>query len=113
MNVPPHTTRARWSSRCFRRRGLGVLLLVLGATACGREAAPPGERAAQPSGAGPIGTRAAAQPMLPPGADQGEWTIPARDYGSTRFSPLDQITADNVGRLRLAWSFSTGVLRGH
>ncbi|MDQ3136091.1 MAG: methanol/ethanol family PQQ-dependent dehydrogenase [Gemmatimonadota bacterium] len=51
--------------------------------------------------------------MLPPGADSGEWTIAPRDYGSTRYSPLGQITTANVARLRLAWTFSTGVLRGH
>ena len=35
-----------------------------------------------------------------------------RDYASTRFSPLDQINAGNVGQLKLAWSFSLGVDRG-
>jgi len=39
--------------------------------------------------------------------------MPARDYQNTRFSPLDQINASNVGTLKLAWTFSTGVLRGH
>ncbi|HEY0995866.1 MAG TPA: PQQ-dependent dehydrogenase, methanol/ethanol family, partial [Gemmatimonadaceae bacterium] len=42
-----------------------------------------------------------------------EWTIPARDYQSTRYSPLAQVTAANVGQLTLAWSYSTGSLRGH
>lgn len=36
-----------------------------------------------------------------------------RDFGLTRFSPLDQITAENVAGLRPAWSFSTGVLGPH
>ena len=45
--------------------------------------------------------------------DAGNWTMPARDYANTRFSPLDQINAGNVGTLKLAWTFSTGVLRGH
>jgi PQQ-dependent dehydrogenase (methanol/ethanol family) len=36
----------------------------------------------------------------------------AGDYANTRFSGLDQITADNVGRLQASWTFSTGVLRG-
>jgi PQQ-dependent dehydrogenase (methanol/ethanol family) len=39
--------------------------------------------------------------------------MPARNYSSTRYSGLNQITAENVGELRLAWSFSTGVTRGH
>ncbi len=31
----------------------------------------------------------------------------------TRYSKLKQITAANVGKLQVAWTFSTGVLRGH
>ncbi len=42
-----------------------------------------------------------------------DWVMPARTYNGQRFSPLKQITADNVGRLQVAWTFSTGVLRGH
>ena len=48
-----------------------------------------------------------------PADDPGNWTMPGRDYASTRFSPLDQLNAGNVGKLALAWTFSTGVLRGH
>jgi lanthanide-dependent methanol dehydrogenase len=46
-------------------------------------------------------------------ADDGQWVMPAKNYASTRFSELAEITADNVQNLRLAWTFSTGVLRGH
>src|SRR5690606_38788073 len=35
------------------------------------------------------------------------------DYANTRYSTLDQINKDNVKDLRVAWTFSTGVLRGH
>jgi lanthanide-dependent methanol dehydrogenase len=42
-----------------------------------------------------------------------EWVMPAGDYANTRFSKLKQITAANVGKLQVAWTFSTGVLRGH
>ncbi|MEI4472745.1 methanol/ethanol family PQQ-dependent dehydrogenase [Frigidibacter sp. MR17.24] len=35
------------------------------------------------------------------------------NYAGTRYSELDQITKDNVGDLRVDWTFSTGVLRGH
>ncbi|HEV7398558.1 MAG TPA: hypothetical protein VGN86_18740, partial [Pyrinomonadaceae bacterium] len=45
--------------------------------------------------------------------EDGQWTMPAKDYASTRFSGLDQINTSNVASLKLAWSFSTGVLRGH
>ena len=49
-----------------------------------------------------------------PGAEpeDGQWVRPAKDYASTRFSGLDQITTANAAQLKLAWSFSTGVLRG-
>jgi lanthanide-dependent methanol dehydrogenase len=43
----------------------------------------------------------------------GEWPRPARDYASTRFSPLDQITRANARNLKAAWTFSTGLLNGH
>jgi quinohemoprotein ethanol dehydrogenase len=46
-------------------------------------------------------------------ADSGEeWLTYGRDYAETRFSPLDQIAADNVGRLGLAWYYDTSSLRG-
>lgn len=43
----------------------------------------------------------------------GQWTLPSRDTASTRYSPLNQITAGNVRKLRHAWSFSTGFTNGH
>jgi PQQ-dependent dehydrogenase (methanol/ethanol family) len=39
--------------------------------------------------------------------------MPARDYASSRYSTLRQITSANVKNLKAAWTFSTGVLRGH
>jgi PQQ-dependent dehydrogenase (methanol/ethanol family) len=42
-----------------------------------------------------------------------DWVMPAGDYANTRYSKLSQINASNVGKLQVAWSFSTGVLRGH
>ncbi|HEX6643864.1 MAG TPA: methanol/ethanol family PQQ-dependent dehydrogenase [Gemmatimonadales bacterium] len=69
--------------------------------------------------AGPVTARAV--PTAAPGAvvpavptpEDGDWRMPARDYASTRYSGLDEITAENVASLELAWTFSTGVLRGH
>jgi len=48
-------------------------------------------------------------PAAPP---SGDWTMPAGDYASTRFSRLSQIDSVNVGRLQVAFTFSTGVDRG-
>lgn len=42
-----------------------------------------------------------------------DWVMPTGDYANTRYSKLDQINAGNVGKLQVAWTFSTGVLRGH
>ena len=45
-------------------------------------------------------------------AEDGNWTMAARDYASTRYSGMDQITAANVGNLGVAFTFSTGTLKG-
>src|SRR3989442_1681056 len=45
--------------------------------------------------------------------DDGQWTMPGKDYSATRFSGLSQITPRNAARLRPIWSFATGVLGGH
>lgn len=42
-----------------------------------------------------------------------EWVMPTGNYANHRYSTLDQINKDNVGNMKVAWTFSTGVLRGH
>jgi PQQ-dependent dehydrogenase (methanol/ethanol family) len=42
-----------------------------------------------------------------------DWVMPTGNYTNQRYSQLKEITAQNVGRLQVAWTFSTGVLRGH
>ncbi len=42
-----------------------------------------------------------------------DWVMPTGNYANWRYSELNQITKDNVGDLQVAWTFSTGVLRGH
>jgi PQQ-dependent dehydrogenase (methanol/ethanol family) len=54
----------------------------------------------------------AASASAQPAAD-GEWVRPARDYASTRFSPLAEVTPANANRLQLALRFETGLQRGH
>ena len=41
------------------------------------------------------------------------WVMATGNYANQRYSKLNQITAANVGKLQVAWTFSTGVLRGH
>lgn len=45
--------------------------------------------------------------------DPNQWVLQTGDYANTRYSKLNQINKDNVGKLQVAWTFSTGVLRGH
>ena len=45
--------------------------------------------------------------------DANNWVMWGRTYDGTRYSPLDEINKENVGNLQVAWTFSTGVLRGH
>lgn len=46
-------------------------------------------------------------------ADAKQWAMQLGNYAGTRYSELAQINKDNVGDLQVAWTFSTGVLRGH
>jgi len=45
--------------------------------------------------------------------DPNNWAMQAGDFYNQRHSKLAQINKDNVGKLQVAWTFSTGVLRGH
>ena len=45
--------------------------------------------------------------------DNNNYVMPARDYTAQNYSPMDQINTGNVKDLRVAWSFSTGLLHGH
>ncbi len=45
--------------------------------------------------------------------DAKQVVMPTGNYANQRYSTLDQINASNVGQLQVAWTFSTGVLRGH
>jgi quinoprotein glucose dehydrogenase len=42
--------------------------------------------------------------------DGGDWAHYGRDAYGTRYSPLDQITKDNVAELEVAWTYRTGDL---
>jgi len=46
-------------------------------------------------------------------ANSSNWAMQAGDMYNQRYSQLKQITAANVGKMQVAWTFSTGVLRGH
>src|SRR5918999_38965 len=43
----------------------------------------------------------------------GEWPMVRRTYDGWGYSPLTEITTDNVGRLQPVWVFSTAMENGH
>ena len=45
----------------------------------------------------------AALPRAQRGAEPGDWRHHGGDAGSTKYSALDQITADNVASLQIVW----------
>ena len=44
--------------------------------------------------------------------EAADWTIPLGSYSAIRHSSLKQIDSTNAGKMRMAWSMSTGTLRG-
>ena len=83
-----------------------VAILLL--SACGNDAARSADTSSV-AGSTVAGARIAA----PRSGPAGEWNVPAGDNSSSRYSELDQITVANARNLHAAWTFSTGVLRGH
>src|ERR1700684_865300 len=58
---------------------------------------------------------AAQMPTVPASAapsEDGQWTMPAKNYAATRYSELDEINGANVSNLQVAFAFSTGVDHG-
>ncbi|HUN38977.1 MAG TPA: methanol/ethanol family PQQ-dependent dehydrogenase [Acetobacteraceae bacterium] len=95
---------------------LGVLacLLLAGTTAVAQTATNGNEAAKAPAATssapamnvtGPSAAQEAANP--------DNWAMPSLNDAATRYSPLNQINASNANHLQVAWTFSTGVLRGH
>src|SRR5271167_4949325 len=59
------------------------------------------------------GYAAANEELAKLSADPNQWVMPTGNFANTRYSELKQINTDNVHKLSPAWTFSTGVLRGH
>jgi glucose dehydrogenase len=58
---------------------------------------------------------AAQNPTVPAAAappDDGQWTMPAKNYAAARYSTLDEISSANVKNLQVVFAFSTGVDHG-
>jgi PQQ-dependent dehydrogenase (methanol/ethanol family) len=89
----------------MRTWAIAAFLILACSIACNRTP-PHGE---QPQ-TGPAPTPPSSSAAAP--ADDGQWLMAAKDYANTRYSGLSEITIDNAKNLKLAWTFSTGVLRG-
>ena len=83
-----------------------ITFALVACTACNSEKRPSADSSAAISVAG-------ATIAAPRSGSAGEWAHPAGDYANSRYSGLDQITVANAKNLHAAWTFSTGVLRGH
>lgn len=46
-------------------------------------------------------------------SNPNNWAHPQGNFQNQRYSTLKQIDTTNVGKMKVAWTFSTGVLRGH
>jgi len=108
-----------------RALGAGVWFAVALALACGsgrherereRDKAAEASPAAEATGAVRVGSESEAVDdarLRGADADAGEWLTTGRTYSEQRYSPLDQINPDTVGRLHAVWTFETGLGRGH
>ena len=76
--------------------------LMLALTGCNRDGA------AEPSA---VPTTGVTDAMIA-AADGNEWLSYGRDYGEQRFSPLTQISDENVSELGLAWFADLDTARG-
>ncbi|MCG8443646.1 MAG: PQQ-dependent dehydrogenase, methanol/ethanol family [Caulobacterales bacterium] len=92
-------------------RGAAPALLAILLAACGADAPTPPEAPSAPAPAESRGAAGVDGALLadPPAAD---WPGHGRGYGEQRFSPLDQINADTVADLSLAWRYDLPTNRG-
>jgi methanol dehydrogenase (cytochrome c) subunit 1 len=61
----------------------------------------------------PVGLASANEKLEQLSQSEDNWVMPGKNYHSNNYSTLTQINAENVKRLKPAWTFSTGVLNGH
>jgi PQQ-dependent dehydrogenase (methanol/ethanol family) len=90
---------------------MALVIVVASMIACGRS----GSRQSAPQDAAPSSPQATATtgPSDVRVAEDGQWTMAMKDHANTRYSGLDEINASNVNRLRVMWTFSTGINAGH
>src|SRR3954451_18529551 len=87
--------------------GFAVFAAAL-SSACNKQPSQP----TSPSVPAPDAGARAVPPAAASPPEDGNWTMPGKDYASTRFSGLNEITPANVGKLQVAMTFSTGTTEG-
>lgn len=60
-----------------------------------------------------IGSASANDELARLSNNPANWAMQAGNFANHRYSELSQINKGNVGKLKVAWTMSTGVLRGH
>jgi lanthanide-dependent methanol dehydrogenase len=99
-----------------KRRAVIAALVLAGALAggCDRDNDPASNTSSTAAASGsPLKGKFSEPDLLKLQQDDGQWVMPAKNYASTRYSTLDEINASNAARLKVAWTFSTGVVSGH
>ncbi|MBI4888918.1 MAG: PQQ-dependent dehydrogenase, methanol/ethanol family, partial [Acidobacteria bacterium] len=85
----------------------GLALTAVAAMGCSSSSQPATNEAAATGTAAVTAARLTAAD-----AEPGQWMSHGRTYGEQRFSPLDQITTETVGKLGLAWFADLDTRRG-
>src|SRR5215217_4381183 len=91
---------------------IATMLLVL-AAGCDRDNDPSSNTSTASASGSPLKGSFSEPDLVNLQQDDGQWVMAAKNYASTRYSTLDEINAGNAARLKVAWTFSTGVTAGH
>src|SRR5947209_20302053 len=59
------------------------------------------------------GTASANEELIKMSQNPEDWVMPTGDYANHLYSPLKQLTVDNVSKFPVPWSRCTAVLPGH
>src|SRR4051794_30462201 len=94
-------------------RTAAIIVVALLAAGCDRDNDPESHTSTASASGVPHKGAFSEPDLLKLQQDDGQWVMAARNYASTRYSTLDEINLTNAGHLRVAWTFSTGVVSGH
>jgi alcohol dehydrogenase (cytochrome c) len=93
--------------------GLAFALAVACSTASGGSQSASSTTAPTPEGAAVLARYRAVSTQRLRDPQDGDWLMIRRTYNGWGYSPLAQITTENVGRLKLVWTLATDATNGH